>query len=859
MADPSKSRRFRVALSFPGEHRSRVEKIAEALADNLGRERVLYDKWLAAELNRVNLDTYLSNLYHEDSDLIAVFLCKEYNAKEWCGLEWRACRDLLKHKRDAQLMFFRLDHADIPGLYSIDGYQDISTMSDRDVAAAILQRARVPGSSSTHRAFTSKLPLVDPTLIGREKWLAALDAAWSDSATNFLQIIASPGTGKTALVDKWFRRHLRETTIFGWSFYSQGTSLDRQTSSDPFFADIIRWFHIDIPPTASIYAKAEAIACHLREQRVLLILDGVEPLQEADGMLRDSALKALLQELATANEGLVVCTTRVRMDIPDDAPRALSIELDDLTQEQGAGYLRTLGVVGEEDELQKASGEYWNNALALTLLGTYLADFSEGDVHRRVEIAKLMAEDAPHGKYARRVITAYEKMFAGKPEDAILRALGYFDRPAESAALKLVLPEMDDRKYRAALKRLHQARLILTTEPSQPIDCHPLVREHFAGRATPEGHAYLYEYYKNQAVHRPDTLEEMTPLFYAVYHGCQAGRHQEALENIFRDRILRSDHEAYLFRKFGAFGTALSLLSNFFEIPWTKAVATLSMANSSWVLSSVAFALRAIGRLRDAVELMRASAEPCVKSGDWENAAERYNNVSELHLTLGNVREAIVAGRQAVDFADRAGIQFLKMVLRTTLAEALHKSGRFAEAADLFDEAEQLQADREPDRPILYSLSGYRYCEFLLGRGEALEVLRRASLTLPWETERLLAIGLDQLSLGCAHPLGSTEAAYHIDQAVDFLRRAGQIQYPPVGLLARGRPHDIDEAFRIAVGSGMRLYLADCHLAGTRLALTAGDLTPARAHLGRAEGLVRETGYHSRDSDLRHLRAELGD
>jgi len=53
-----------------------------------------------------------------------------------------------------------------------------------------------------------------------------------------------------------------------------------------------------------------------------------------------------------------------------------------------------------------------------------------------------------------------------------------------------------------------------------------LVREYFAGQATPEGHTRLYEHYKKQAPHRPDTLEEMTPLFYAVYHGCRAGQHQ---------------------------------------------------------------------------------------------------------------------------------------------------------------------------------------------------------------------------------------------------------------------------------------------------------------------------------------------
>ena len=50
----------------------------------------------------------------------------------------------------------------------------------------------------------------------------------------------------------------------------------------------------------------------------------------------------------------------------------------------------------------------------------------------------------------------------------------------QPAPLKLVLPALPDLKYKAALKRLRAARLILTTEHNAPLDCHPLIREHFA-------------------------------------------------------------------------------------------------------------------------------------------------------------------------------------------------------------------------------------------------------------------------------------------------------------------------------------------------------------------------------------------
>lgn len=139
----SGDKRFKIALSFPGEHREFVKRVADLLARSVGGQRVLYDHYYEAEFARPDLDTYLQRLYHDESELIAVFLCSEYEAKEWCGLEWRAVRDLIRRRASA-IMPLRFDDTAIPGLFSIDGYASIDGRSPEDIAALILQRMGVP-------------------------------------------------------------------------------------------------------------------------------------------------------------------------------------------------------------------------------------------------------------------------------------------------------------------------------------------------------------------------------------------------------------------------------------------------------------------------------------------------------------------------------------------------------------------------------------------------------------------------------------------------------------------------------------------------------------------------------------------
>lgn len=132
--------KFRVAVSFPGEHRSYVAAVVDSLRVPLGSDGIFYDFDYQAQLARPNLDTLLQGIYRNQTDLIVVFLAAAYAEKEWCGLEWRAIRDIIKSKQDERVMFVRMDDGEVDGVFSIDGYIDGSSNDPITVAGHVLTR-----------------------------------------------------------------------------------------------------------------------------------------------------------------------------------------------------------------------------------------------------------------------------------------------------------------------------------------------------------------------------------------------------------------------------------------------------------------------------------------------------------------------------------------------------------------------------------------------------------------------------------------------------------------------------------------------------------------------------------------------
>lgn len=145
---------FKVGLSFPGEIRDYVETVAAQLERLIGPNSYFYDNNYVSQLARPQLDVLLQGVYSNRSDLIVVFLCSDYQNKKWCGVEFRAIREIIMNKQNERVLFVRMDDGAVDGVFDTDGYVDGRLYSAADVASFIQERVELNGRGSRSRNRT---------------------------------------------------------------------------------------------------------------------------------------------------------------------------------------------------------------------------------------------------------------------------------------------------------------------------------------------------------------------------------------------------------------------------------------------------------------------------------------------------------------------------------------------------------------------------------------------------------------------------------------------------------------------------------------------------------------------------------
>ena len=549
--------RFSIALSYAGEHRDFVQEVADELAGRFSKEKVLFDLYHDAEFARPDLDLYLPKLYINDSELVVVFLCPNYEEKMWCRLEWRHIRALIASENQGQLMLLHFGAAgDLTklGLTKYDGTLDVSPYSPREIAQKVANRLHAnrnlgaaisfepPSSSPLRRgADLSQVTNYAPrVLCGRATEVSILSSAWNmvmlreEKQPHIVSVIALGGEGKTSLVGYWasnllYGGYASCELAFAWSFYRQGSSHQPATSSDLFVQEALKFFGDAVFATEkkNPIERAVRLATLVGSRRSLLVLDGLEPLQHRQdstvgGWLLDPALVVLLKILCEKNEGLCIVTSRYSIsDLTGfTSTTAPELKLPRLTTENGVDLLRRQGVRGQESEARNLVENLQGHALSISLFGAYLRDAHGGDIRKRDRVHLKDADNAEASGHAFRIVDAYVRWL--RPDGlwarikvalrlgnraraqtgfrglTVLMILGLFDRPAEANLFSIFLTGAPIKHLNDSLSGASEAEINLAISLVERSGLVTTFRDVSGNLISMDVHPLIREYFSSQ-------------------------------------------------------------------------------------------------------------------------------------------------------------------------------------------------------------------------------------------------------------------------------------------------------------------------------------------------------------------------
>ncbi|HKQ08689.1 MAG TPA: sigma 54-interacting transcriptional regulator [Blastocatellia bacterium] len=759
------------------------------------------------------------------------------------------------------------------------------------------------------------LPRTGQHLFGREKALQFLNRAWEEANTHIIVLVGFGGVGKSTLLTHWLQsmstaNYRGAHRVYARSFYHQNT-YERTLSADGFIAEALNWFS-DSDATKARYPgeRGERLAHVLKAQRALLVLDGLEVVQfppgSQEGKLRDEGLRVLLRELAASSPGLCVISTRVRVaDLQDfedsTAPTVQTLELDNLSSKAGAQLLMALGVRGSDDKLEQVSLCFGGHPLALALLGTYLRKACHGDARRASELS-LLEVDAKQGAHAIRVMESYAKWLGEGPEQAVLRMIGLFDRPADGASIAKLraLPaipgltdaseQLSEGDWELTISNLRDAALLADSllDQTTVLEAHPLVREYFGSQfrelypeGWKEGHRRLFEHLRTKARQYPETIPEMGPLFAAVAHGCKAGLHEQVLDEIYRSRLMRGDGR-YATSKLAAFGPLLSALSHFFEHgDWTRPVHNLSKNARIYVLNQAGFHLSVTKgfparEARLAYELARREAE---ESGSTPDRFLALRGLWRCHHVAAEYEDAWIVASSLIKCSKETRQPLHVAEANFAMGATAFYLGRFNEAREHLEIAIATYGAKEPHSGMggfdvrVASLSYAAWTMWYLGYPDTAssrceEALARARTLLDHHT---LALAL-HFSAGLAQCSGDGKAVQgYANELLEISSKYGFVHWLACGTVIQGCASVMHGLFAEGIErirSGLGLWEAASAKLGVSnfLARLADAYAKAierttesdKPHLlGEALGLVEEGLSISTDHNENYYRPEL--
>ena len=134
------SEAYDVALSFAGEDREYVAKVAAYLKDK--GIRVFYDNFEQIDMWGKDLFEYLEKIYRNDSRYCVIFISKDYIKKVYTNHERRSALAKALQKKDEYILPVRFDDTPVPGILPTVNYIDLTQKKPSELGQMIIDKIR---------------------------------------------------------------------------------------------------------------------------------------------------------------------------------------------------------------------------------------------------------------------------------------------------------------------------------------------------------------------------------------------------------------------------------------------------------------------------------------------------------------------------------------------------------------------------------------------------------------------------------------------------------------------------------------------------------------------------------------------
>lgn len=186
---------FDIALSFAGEDRIFVQRIAALLQDT--GVRIFYDEYAAADLWGRDLYAALDDVYRKRARFTVAFISRHYVSKPWTQHERMSAQARGLTESDPYFLPVKLDDSELPGLRPTIGYVDARQTTQEALVELIKKKLaetpgtikleapvlRVPRTPDQQRELLAQRPDGwEYLLYGGALWLSrgALEEKWRD-------------------------------------------------------------------------------------------------------------------------------------------------------------------------------------------------------------------------------------------------------------------------------------------------------------------------------------------------------------------------------------------------------------------------------------------------------------------------------------------------------------------------------------------------------------------------------------------------------------------------------------------------------------------------------------------------------